>query len=147
MFKAAMQRQVRLGNVARRQLSTLSPLRTARIQTLEQQSCRKTAVPFTSQSALARQVLSRLYSNESAARSSDANAESAPAGSKELVTRFADLSKLGVHPSLISAITEGMNYETMTDVQTMTVNAALNGVDLYVVPSSLPVPLSRSPFR
>ncbi|KAF2659938.1 DEAD-domain-containing protein [Lophiostoma macrostomum CBS 122681] len=47
------------------------------------------------------------------------------------VTKFADLGKRGlVHPAVIRTITDKMNLETMTDVQTRTINEALSGVDV-----------------
>lgn len=47
-----------------------------------------------------------------------------------LVTRFADLVHLGVDQNLVDALVNGMGYETMTEVQTMTINPAMKGVDL-----------------
>jgi len=47
------------------------------------------------------------------------------------VTRFADLATRGlVHPNLINTITKQMKLETMTDVQSRTINEALSGVDM-----------------
>ena len=47
------------------------------------------------------------------------------------VTRFADLAKRGlVHPAIVRTITDKMKLETMTDVQTRTINEALSGVDV-----------------
>ncbi|KAK2067505.1 hypothetical protein P8C59_001242 [Phyllachora maydis] len=69
----------------------------------------------------------RLYSSEAEAAGA-AKETSAP--SDERVTRFSDLAKLGVDDSLVTAITQGMGYDTMTDVQTMTINPALAGKDL-----------------
>jgi ATP-dependent RNA helicase MSS116 len=37
---------------------------------------------------------------------------------------------LGVHPKLVENITNGMGYEKMTSVQSMTINPAISGVDL-----------------
>ncbi|KAJ4300344.1 hypothetical protein N0V88_003017 [Collariella sp. IMI 366227] len=67
--------------------------------------------------------LLRFYSGESAA------ARPEQSGS-QLITRFADLTTIGVHPQLSDAITKGMGYETMTDVQAMTINPALAGKDV-----------------
>lgn len=67
--------------------------------------------------------LLRFYSGESAA------AHPEQSGS-QLITRFADLTTIGVHPQLTDAITKGMGYETMTDVQAMTINPALAGKDV-----------------
>ncbi|KAK4151264.1 P-loop containing nucleoside triphosphate hydrolase protein [Chaetomidium leptoderma] len=68
--------------------------------------------------------LLRFYSSESAAPQTSADGASGP------VTRFADLSELGVHDRIVRSITQGMGYENMTDVQSMTINAALAGKDV-----------------
>ena len=68
--------------------------------------------------------LLRFYSSESAAPQTDAGA---PSG---LITRFADLDQLGVHSHIVRSLTQGLGYETMTDVQSMTINAALAGKDV-----------------
>ncbi|KAK0715749.1 P-loop containing nucleoside triphosphate hydrolase protein [Lasiosphaeris hirsuta] len=47
-----------------------------------------------------------------------------------LVTKFADLSTLNVHPKLVNSIVDGMGYENMTEVQSMTISPALVGKDL-----------------
>ncbi|KAL2135985.1 hypothetical protein VTI74DRAFT_6034 [Chaetomium olivicolor] len=69
-------------------------------------------------------ALLRFYSSEAAA------AHSEQSGSSQLVTRFADIPKLGVHQQIANSITQGMGYETMTDVQAMTINHALAGKDI-----------------
>lgn len=56
--------------------------------------------------------------------------ERTPSGN---ITRFADLQSVGVHPSLLRAITQDMGYETMTEVQSMTINPGLDGKDMYVL--------------
>ncbi|CAP71272.1 uncharacterized protein PODANS_6_3510 [Podospora anserina S mat+] len=67
--------------------------------------------------------LLRFYSSESAAQQETAT----PAGR---ITKFRDLESLGVHNALVRSITEGMRYEDMTEVQSLTINAALAGKDL-----------------
>lgn len=47
-----------------------------------------------------------------------------------LITRFADLSQLGVHPAIVRSIVQGMKYEDMTPVQSKTIRPALAGKDL-----------------
>lgn len=49
-----------------------------------------------------------------------------------VVSKFTELieHKL-VHPNVVEAITKDMGHETMTEVQTMTINQALQGTDLY----------------
>ncbi|KAK1759445.1 P-loop containing nucleoside triphosphate hydrolase protein [Echria macrotheca] len=66
--------------------------------------------------------LLRSYSSEVEAR--------APERQHKLITKFKDLESLGVNPVLVDAITNGMRFEDMTDVQTKTINAALDGTDL-----------------
>lgn len=68
--------------------------------------------------------LLRFYSSASAARQTSSDATSGH------VTRFAELGSLGVHEQLIKSITQRMGYENMTDVQSMTINAALAGKDM-----------------
>jgi ATP-dependent RNA helicase MSS116, mitochondrial len=67
--------------------------------------------------------LLRFYSSEAAAHEDGAPSH-AP------VTKFADLASLGVDNAIVRSITEGMGYETMTDVQSATINAGLDGKDL-----------------
>ncbi|KAI0914919.1 DEAD-domain-containing protein [Ustulina deusta] len=127
MWKASIQRHVRLGNVAR-QLSTVSLMRSARSNHLAA-ILRQTP----SQPALRRlaptHVFSRLYTAESSAAEADGQGRPTPAP-PGLITRFADLSQLGVNEGLIQALTRGMGYETMTEVQSMAINPALKGVDM-----------------
>lgn len=47
------------------------------------------------------------------------------------VTEFKELATRGlVHPNLINTITKQMKLQTMTDVQTRTINEALSGIDV-----------------
>lgn len=56
--------------------------------------------------------------------------DSVPA-QNEPVTRFEDLATRGlVHPNIVNTITKSMKLETMTDVQTRTINEALSGIDV-----------------
>ncbi|KAF6820142.1 dead box RNA helicase [Colletotrichum sojae] len=71
----------------------------------------------------------RLYSSEAAAAASEGTATSSN-GESKTVTRFEDLSSLGVHQNLVNSITKGLKYETMTEVQSKTINPALKGMDL-----------------
>ncbi|KAI1638133.1 ATP-dependent RNA helicase mss116 [Biscogniauxia mediterranea] len=130
MFKASIQRQAWLGNAARRQLSTLSslPARSSSSAVVAP-SCLRWSQGARLRSLPLRQIAARLYSSESAAVQTNHADESSQAPSG-LVTRFADLTKLGVNEHLVRALTHGMKYETMTEVQSMTINPALKGVDL-----------------
>lgn len=50
------------------------------------------------------------------------------------VTRFDELALRGlVHPNIVDVITRQMKLETMTDVQSRTINEALSGSDVYVL--------------
>jgi len=62
----------------------------------------------------------------------------APRGQREdnspKITKFAELAEQNlVHPNVVDAIIKGMGHETMTEVQTMTINQALQGTDVYVL--------------
>ena len=70
----------------------------------------------------------RSYSTETAEAAAAAETE-APAADGQVV-RFADLDKLNVHPNLITALTKGFGYDTMTPVQAKTINPALKGTDM-----------------
>jgi len=63
---------------------------------------------------------------QEATHGGDPNTPSAPKTFRSLVDE-------GVHPQLIRAIIEGMGYENMTEVQEKTLQAALQGKDLYAV--------------
>lgn len=68
--------------------------------------------------------ISRAYSSEASA----AQDEAPVAAPTDAVPKFADLE--GVHPNLITAITEGMSYDNMTPVQAKTITPALKGTDM-----------------
>ncbi|KAK4450081.1 P-loop containing nucleoside triphosphate hydrolase protein [Podospora aff. communis PSN243] len=67
--------------------------------------------------------LLRFYSSEAAAPE-DGAASHTP------ITKFPDLASLGVNDAIVRSITEGMGYENMTDVQSATISAGLDGKDL-----------------
>ncbi|OTB08101.1 hypothetical protein M426DRAFT_317206 [Hypoxylon sp. CI-4A] len=126
MFKSTMQRHARLGNLARRQLSTLASRQIrSRPLVASSQAWSQTKLQLSPFS----QIALRLYSQESAASQSLADTEDSPASLYD-VTRFEDLSKLGVNERIVRAITQDMKYDTMTEVQSLTINPALKGVDL-----------------
>ncbi|KAI1752597.1 DEAD-domain-containing protein [Xylaria castorea] len=126
MFRASIQRQVRLGNVAR-QFSTVSLTRNAGSKHFP--VLRQTASPPALWRLAPRHAVFRLYSTESAAAQANRSDEFAPVASS-LATRFGELDKLGVHERLIEALTKGMGYDAMTEVQSMTINPALKGTDM-----------------
>lgn len=75
----------------------------------------------------------RSYSTSVASAAEETSrAEPESAASSDLITRFADLTQLGVHDNLIQSIVRGMGYENMTLVQSMTIAPALAGKDMYV---------------
>lgn len=82
--------------------------------------------------SLSRQIISRSYSDATGAAESRSGG-----GQSGAITRFADLAPIGVHENILRAILEDMRYETMTDVQSMSINPALQGKDMYVFPMML----------
>ena len=118
MMKSSVMRQARLCRVALQAANRLhiSSRLSPSVSALSVSA--RCPVPFQ-----AIRSLPRFYSSETAASES-------PAESPELTTRFADLVKLGVHPKLVEAITRGMKYEDMTQVQSLTISPALKGKDL-----------------
>ncbi|CAD6445782.1 c6d9b6ad-aaf7-4bfd-8912-4ed2c9670287 [Sclerotinia trifoliorum] len=60
-----------------------------------------------------------------------ATKEAAIIQENKVINRFDELTKYGlVHPNVINEITDTMKLETMTEVQTMTINQALQGTDI-----------------
>ena len=59
------------------------------------------------------------------------SAESPLANESSALTKFQELLDHDlVHPNIVNTITQGMKYESMTDVQSMTINQALQGTDM-----------------
>lgn len=57
--------------------------------------------------------------------------EAALVQENKVINRFDELTKYGlVHPNVVREITDTMKLETMTEVQTMTINQALQGTDM-----------------
>ncbi|KAI1268978.1 DEAD-domain-containing protein [Xylariaceae sp. FL1019] len=126
MLKNSIQRQVRLGSVAR-QFSTASLLRNPRAAQLV--GLRQPSPLITLRALPPVTHFTRLYSQESeAAVSSRSDEFAAPAN--VAVTKFSELDSLGVDERLVQALTEGMGYENMTEVQSMAINPALKGKDM-----------------
>jgi ATP-dependent RNA helicase MSS116, mitochondrial len=63
-----------------------------------------------------------------------AEANILPVAEAGQITKFSQLSGAGVHPNLEAAITRGMGFEDMTDVQSLTLKGALSGKDVFVPP-------------
>ncbi|KAI0159719.1 DEAD-domain-containing protein [Xylariaceae sp. FL1272] len=127
MLKNSIQRQVRLGSVVR-QFSTASLLRNPRavqLVGLRQPS------PVTTLRALpsVTHTFSRLYSQDSEAAVANRSDEFAAPPNVD-VTKFSELGRLGVDERLVQALTQGMGYENMTEVQSMAINPALKGKDM-----------------
>lgn len=124
MFKFSLQRHARLGSFARQHVSTLAA----------RQICSRPLLAKSynwPQTELyvrpLRQIGVRFYSQEYAV--AESQSDDSPASLYD-VTRFEDLAKLGVDERIIRAITVDMKYDTMTSVQSLTINPALKGVDL-----------------
>lgn len=136
MFKAALQRNARLGTAVRLSAARLAAPRAVRLPTFEQQRVGGSSVSsITSQLNATRTLSIRFYSSEAVAQATPAKENAVPSGR---VTRFDDLEKLGVNPQLVSAITKGMGYTDMTEVQSLTINQAMRGTDLYVTQPRFP---------
>jgi ATP-dependent RNA helicase MSS116 len=61
----------------------------------------------------------------------ESRADSAESKEFPTITKFQELLDHDlVHPNIVNAITQGMGHETMTDVQSMTINQALQGTDM-----------------
>ena len=59
------------------------------------------------------------------------DAEDINAASSLTINRFDQLEeKELVHPNIVRAITKDMGHHTMTEVQSATINQALNGTDM-----------------
>ncbi|KAK6591654.1 DEAD/DEAH box helicase [Botrytis cinerea] len=60
-----------------------------------------------------------------------ATQEAAVVQENKVINRFDELTKYGlVHPNVVNEITQTMKLETMTEVQTLTINQALQGSDI-----------------
>ncbi|KAF7931975.1 uncharacterized protein EAE97_008996 [Botrytis byssoidea] len=60
-----------------------------------------------------------------------ATQEAAVVQENKVINRFDELTKYGlVHPNVVNEITQTMKLETMTEVQTLTINQALQGHDI-----------------
>lgn len=120
MMKTSVLRQARFCRVAvnaasRLQISSkafpsASPLLSSTPRALTTQYRALSSPPF------------RFYSSSAPAESEDANSSR--------ISKFADLKKLGVHDVLIDSIVNGMRYTDMTEVQSMTISAGIDGKDL-----------------
>jgi len=73
-------------------------------------------------------LASRNYSSEATAV--DAEVVSEATTTTEEVVKFDELTQRGVHQNLLNAITKDMRYDTMTPVQSKTINPALKGTDM-----------------
>lgn len=104
-----------------------SSLAASRIRPVAFASCRPVAPTLFHNGLVPR----RQQSTATAQRAIDPNQGASEGGP---VKRFAELATLGkVNPVLIDIITNQMRLETMTDVQSLTVDKALLGVDVYVL--------------
>jgi ATP-dependent RNA helicase MSS116 len=73
------------------------------------------------------------YQNATAERQVDEEDDHTPTppSGEELITKFADLETKGlIDRNVIQAITRNMGLETMTEVQSATINEALKGNDV-----------------
>lgn len=126
MLKTTISRQSRLCFAAARNVQLVTRVATRPVaQSLLAPSTRilsKNAI-----SVLSR-IQPRLYSTEAA--EATATQEPAPERAQRQVAQFGDLTELNVHDSIVHAITKDFGYQDMTDVQRLTINAALAGKDM-----------------
>jgi len=122
MMKTSVMRQARFCRVALRTTS-LVPI-ASRASPFSSAGLSASPMPHAAPYRSATSPL-RFFSSESAAP------EQQPISSSP-ITKFAELTSLGVDASLVNSITDGMKYTDMSEVQSATINAALEGKDLYV---------------
>lgn len=90
-----------------------------------------TAWPFSIQKQCSHPT--RLFSTSLQIRSAQTAPRVAPKTQEnsQLITRFDELVQHNlVHPNVVKAVIQGMGHETMTEVQTLTINEALQGIDM-----------------
>ena len=102
---------------------------------------RKTAAAFSTHShaplrllpASHRQILRRIHPQFlSRCASTRSPPVITPEDPEDRITKFSKLAERGlVDQGIIDTLTKGMGIEDMTDVQSLTINATLNGVDTY----------------
>ncbi|KAK1640987.1 DEAD/DEAH box helicase [Colletotrichum phormii] len=122
MFRQSLRRCARISGATFAAPALRTTTRPATLQTIAKSSPSALRVPLSIHAF-------RLYSSEAA------DAAAAPVAEDEgkasgLTTKFADLTKLDVHTTLVDTITQRMRYEDMTDVQSKTIEPALKGMDL-----------------
>ncbi|KAK6527569.1 hypothetical protein TWF694_004553 [Orbilia ellipsospora] len=75
-------------------------------------------------------VTTTLLRQQAAEQASESGAAPAPPVNSGLPTKFAQLRELGVHESIVSVITNKMQYEDMTEVQSKTIPVCMTGIDV-----------------
>jgi ATP-dependent RNA helicase MSS116 len=130
MLKTTLSRQSRLCLAAARNVQVASKVASRPVP----QSFLAPRTRIVSRNAIS--VLSRsqprLYSTE-AAEAAHTDAPTEPAKEARVhreVSKFSEMPQIGVYEPIVSAITRGFKYEDMTDVQRLTINAALDGKDM-----------------
>ncbi|KAB5532762.1 P-loop containing nucleoside triphosphate hydrolase protein [Coniochaeta sp. 2T2.1] len=127
MLKTTLSRQSRLCFAAARNVQLITKVASRPVA----QSLLAPSRRIISKNALS--VLStfqpRLYSTDAAEAAATPEPAQEPRVQRE-VAKFADLQQLNVHPNIVDVITKDFGYEDMTDVQRLTINAALAGKDM-----------------
>lgn len=131
MFKRQLLRQARATRAVRVAPSSLSSFACGALSRPS-----TTYKPALLASSLCRDIISRGFA--SAAEAPSSNDKTAG-----LITKFRDLTSLGVHQNIIRSLVDDMKYETMTDVQAQSINPALSGKDMYVLTLSRAMPPSQ----
>ncbi|RDL35825.1 uncharacterized protein BP5553_06437 [Venustampulla echinocandica] len=127
----------RMFNVCRRGPASISRAFYAATSTARIPATRPTLLSLTFKNAAAPSLEARCFHASTRLRNQAAQAisteESNLSNQKVAheITKFDQLLEHDlVHPNVVQAITKGMGHHTMTDVQTMTINEGLRGVDI-----------------
>lgn len=126
MFRTAVLRAARLSRVAtvsKAGVTGLGPV--LRVSGASRVASLGMVMPMMAQLA----AKSRFYSSD-AAEATEKEQESEPEKAAGEITRFADLKSLGVHVNLVRSLTDTLGYDTMTPVQSATIEPALSGKDV-----------------
>ena len=105
--------------------------KSAQIQPLATVRAFNATTPFYQQAAARAQVVERELEDDFNSQQSTKDKQIREAVHHGPVTRFAELLERGmVCDSVVKTITEDMGLETMTQVQSMTINETLKGIDV-----------------
>jgi len=132
---ASIARSIRLPSTAPRDFRTFRYYRAvskrAQIQPLATVRAFNATTLFYQQAAARAQVVEREVEEDINTQQSPKDKQIREAAQHGPITRFAELLERGmVCDSVVKTITEDMGLETMTQVQSMTINETLKGIDV-----------------